>query len=143
MMSPCFIHGYEKLSFIAMKHCQALNWNILTTLILFNTTPTLHTAVLCPIFQSICNVQLFFKCLPCLLACEFSVNGYSNPFCGFSSVVTSFRWPLQYLSWLLIQPCLNSVTQYFIDVDGADSPRVESSLTLILAGPFKWKYCIT
>ena len=55
-------------------------------------------------------------------------------------VVTTFSQPLRCLSWQLVRPCLNCATQYFIVVNkGADSRRVEFSLSLILVvlGPFK------
>ena len=52
-----------------------------------------------------------------------------------SVVVTSFSRPLRCSSWQLVQSRFNSATQYFIVAnEGADFPRVASSLALILVG---------
>ena len=66
-----------------------LDWNILTTLILFHCDQTRHlfrkTTFSCPNLQSICDLQHFSIYLPCLPARTLVVNGHPILFCGFSS----------------------------------------------------------
>ena len=68
---------------ISSRHCFVLLW--------LNAAPISHTAFSCLNFQSICDVQHFLKCLPCLLTRALLVDGHQISFCRFSS---------PFLSWL-------------------------------------------
>ena len=110
-MNPCFIHGYEstqKISFIAVKHYQTLNWSILTTLFLFLCEQTRH-----PSCTQLFHVQIFSQyaisaCfeMPTMVGrlCTFSLR-LSNTilwiFLTVSVIVTLFAWPLRSSSWKL------------------------------------------
>ena len=149
---PCY-ETMQKIVFIAVKHRQTLDWNILMTLFLLHCEQTRHPLAhgfLIPKFSVNMRCTVLFE-MPTMFASwrTFS-RRLSNTilwiFFIITVVVTSFDRPLRYSSKQLVRPRLNSDVKYFIVVnDEADFPRVESSLDLILVElrSFKWKYCIT